>query len=353
IAKALSTDAKYLLLDEPTSSLTIHEAENLFMLLRKLKETGVTIIFVSHKLEEVLALCDCISVLRDGKFVATRSCENLQKHEIVQMMIGREAQDVYFGALEHQTDETMLEVKNLCQKGRFDNINFSLKKGEILGFYGLVGSGRTELAKIIIGEDRMTSGEIFVNGKLAHITSVADCLEKYKIGYVSENRKEDGLILDFSIKDNITITVWKRLAKWFTGFVNPKQIDAITEDMVDSMNIKTPTLNQLVRNLSGGNQQKVCIGKWLAANCDILIIDEPTVGVDVGAKQQIHDLIWNLANQEGKTILLISSDMTEMVALARRIFVFRESKLAGEVTNLDEYKGNYQEISKKIGQYLA
>lgn len=353
IAKALASNAKYLLLDEPTSSLTIHEANNLFGLLKKLRAEGVTIIFVSHKIEEVLAICDMVSVLRDGKYVGTKSCEGLTKQEIIKMMIGRETVDVYLGELCSKCNETVLEVKDLCQTGRFEDINFHLQKGEILGFYGLVGSGRTELAKIIIGEDHYTSGNIFVNGKNASIKSVSDCLYKYNMGYISENRKEEGLILDFPLKENVTITIWNKLRNNATRYLSNRKIDAVSEKMVNALEIKTPSIRQVVRNLSGGNQQKVCISKWLAAECEILIIDEPTIGVDVGAKKQIHDLIWKLANEQGKSIILISSDMPEMVMLARRILIFRENKIVGELDALDQYRGNYKQISEEIGKHLA
>jgi ribose transport system ATP-binding protein len=353
IAKALSSDAKYLLLDEPTSSLTMHEAENLFALLKELRDKGIVIIFVTHKIEEALSICDKVTVLRDGKYVGTKECAGLTKQEIVRMMIGREAEDVYLGELESKTGEKVLEVKELCQTGHFDGVNFDLYKGEILGFYGLVGSGRTELAKVIIGEDPYDGGEIRIKGQKARVGSVADCLDKYGLGYVTENRKEEGLILDFSIQENVAITVWDRLKNRITGFLSKKKTARVALDMSRSLDIKSTGISQRVQNLSGGNQQKVCISKWLAADCDILIIDEPTVGVDVGAKKQIHDIIWNLASRQGKSIILISSDMTEMITLARRILVFKESRIVAELDGLDQYKGVYSVISKKIGECLA
>lgn len=353
IAKALSTQAKYLLLDEPTSSLTNHEAERLFQLLEQLKKENVTIIFVSHKLEEVLRICDKVSVLRDGKYVGTRDCQGLTKPEIVKMMIGRTTSDVYYGPLQKKTDEPVLEVRGLCQRGRFEDINLTLRKGEILGFYGLVGSGRTELAKILIGEDQKTAGEIRINGKKAEIHNVAEALYQYNMGYVTENRKEEGLILDFDVRENVTITIWKKVRSRIMRYLAPKKLDEKTNAIVDSMKVKTPGIRQLVGNLSGGNQQKICIGKWLAAGCDILIIDEPTVGVDIGAKEQIHEIIWRLANEEGKSIILISSDMPEMVALARRILVFSENRIVGELDDLDQYEGQYSIISEKIGACMG
>lgn len=351
IAKALSSNAKYILLDEPTSSLTTYESNNLIKIVKQLKEQGKAIIFVSHKIEEVLELCDRVSVLRDGKFVGSRSCQGISRQDIVTMMIGREEVTKSLGQLDI-SEEKVLEVKNLVSYGQFDNVSFELKKGEILGFYGLVGSGRTELVRTVIGVDKMDGGEILVKGKKAKITSIRDCIEKYKIGYVSENRKEEGLILDASVGTNISITVWNKLINKFRK-ISEKGEEVIVRRMVDKMEIKAPNIKSKVLNLSGGNQQKVSIGKWLAADCDILIIDEPTVGVDVGAKAHIHELIWNLAKKEGKSIILISSDMPELVRLSRRILVFRDKKITGEITELNDNNKDYTQVSGEIGEYLA
>lgn len=351
IAKALSSNAKYILLDEPTSSLTTYESNNLIKIVKQLKEQGKAIIFVSHKIEEVLELCDRVSVLRDGKFVGSRSCQGISRQDIVTMMIGREEVTKSLGQLDI-SEEKVLEVKNLVSYGQFDNVSFELRKGEILGFYGLVGSGRTELVRTVIGVDKMDGGEILVKGKKAKITSIRDCIEKYKIGYVSENRKEEGLILDASVGTNISITVWNKLINKFRK-ISEKGEEVIVRRMVDKMEIKAPNIKSKVLNLSGGNQQKVSIGKWLAADCDILIIDEPTVGVDVGAKAHIHELIWNLAKKEGKSIILISSDMPELVRLSRRILVFRDKKITGEITELNDNNKDYTQVSGEIGEYLA
>lgn len=351
IAKSLSSNAKYILLDEPTSSLTTFESKNLIKLVKKLKEDGVGIIFVSHKIEEVLELCDIVSVIRDGKYVGTKKCEGLERQDIVKMMIGREESTEHLGFLDVK-DEVVLEVKDAVAYGTTDHISLQLKKGEILGLYGLVGSGRTEFARLIFGADKMDAGEIFVNGEKANIRSIRDSIEKYKIGYVSENRKEEGLILDFSVGNNMTITVWKQILNKFRKIqISEKQ--KVIEQMIEKMQVKTPSSQSHVGTLSGGNQQKVSIGKWLAANCDILIIDEPTVGVDVGAKKYIHELIWKLAKEEGKSIILISSDMPEMIALARRILVFKEHKIAGEIDDLNRVEKSYEEVSQEIGKLMA
>lgn len=351
IAKALSAQAQYILLDEPTSSLTTYESNNLIKLVKVLKENGVGVIFVSHKIEEVMELCDVISVLRDGKYVGTKSCKEITRQDIVKMMIGREESTEHMGFLDVQ-DEVVLEVKDAVAYGRAKGESFKLKKGEILGFYGLVGSGRTELASLIAGIDKMDSGEILVHGQKAHITSVQDSIEKYKIGYVSENRKEEGLILDFSVGENLSIAILPQIINKFRK-IDIKEENKIIDFMVNKMKVKTPSVKTSVGSLSGGNQQKVSIGKWLAANCDILIIDEPTVGVDVGAKKYIHDLIWSLAKEEGKSIILISSDMPEMITLARRILVFKDQEIVGEINDLNETERKYEDVSLEIGRLMA
>lgn len=353
IAKAISLDAKVLLLDEPTSSLTKHEALKLFQLVAKLKEQGVTLIFVSHKIEEVLELCDKVSVLRDGKYIGTHDCGNLTKQDIVKLMIGRETKDNYLGKLDINHANKVLEVRDLSQIGRFRNINFNLHEGEILGFYGLVGSGRTELAKILIGEDTKDSGEVFINGKEATIRNMADSLYKYRMGYVSENRKEEGLILEETVRTNIGITIWNKIVHPISKKIRLKSEESEAQQMIKALNIKVTSSDDIVGKLSGGNQQKVSIAKWLAAGCDILIIDEPSVGVDVGAKEYIHQLIWDLAKVHKKSIIVISSDLPELCTLARRILVFREFQIAGELDDINDRPYTYEELSGRIGQYLA
>lgn len=353
IAKGLSSDAELLLLDEPTSSLTMNEANNLIRIVKRLKERGVAIIFVSHKIEEVLSLCDKVSVLRDGVYIDTKSCDGLVKQDIIKMMIGRETEDKFLGHLDIDTSTKVLEVKNFSQRGRFKDISFDLHKGEILGFYGLVGSGRTELARMVLGVDEKDGGEIYINGKKAKIMSMADSLYNYKMGYVSENRKEEGLILDDTIKSNITITVWNKLVGGLHRAIGLKKETIVATDMVGKLQVKTPSLMQQVKNLSGGNQQKVSISKWLAAKCDILIVDEPSVGVDVGAKEYIHQLIWDLAKNEGKSIIVISSDMPEIITLARRLLIFKENEIVGEIDDLNGTEFNYEDVSHRIGAYFA
>lgn len=350
IAKAISSGAKYLLLDEPTSSLTKHEAENLFQLLRQLKQQNVGIIFVSHKIEEITELCDTITVLRDGKIVGTMDCESVTRDEIVHMMIGRDQTVAHRGFLDIK-DEKVLEVRHLSKYGLFDDINVHLNRGEILGWYGLIGSGRTELARLIIGERPIDDGEILINGKQVRIKSISDSLYQYGIGYVTENRKEEGLILNASIEDNISITIWNKITNKFQKINRKKEIEAV-DDIIDALKIKCPSRDVKTLSLSGGNQQKVSIGKWLAATCEIFIFDEPTVGVDIGAKEYIHSLIWDLAKVQGKSVILISSDLPELVSLARRVLVFADKKIKGEITGLNETEKTYEEVSREIGNCM-
>ncbi len=352
IAKALAANATVLLLDEPTSSLTAHETKNLFSILRGLQKKKVTIIFVSHKFEEVFELCNKVSVLRDGAHVGTKLTSKIKEKELIKMMIGREIKEEHLGMLDIDRKKEVLKVENIFRKDKVEDINFTLHQGEILGFYGLVGAGRTELARILIGEDKADSGQYYVNGKRVVIRSVGESLYKYKLGYITENRKEEGLFLDSSISTNITITVWKQIINRLTGYISWDKERKIGRNMINSIDIRCRGLSQITESLSGGNQQKVSISKWLAADCDILIIDEPTVGVDIGAKEQIHQLIWNLAKKEKKSIILISSDMPEIIKISSRILVFRERRIVGQIKDIDTKGKTYKEVSTGIGKYL-
>jgi ribose transport system ATP-binding protein len=291
-------------------------------------------------------------VLRDGSLINTRPTAGLTKPDIVRMMIGRDARTSSLGVLASPANEPVLEARHIRRSGKFEDISFTLHKGEILGFYGLVGSGRTELAQIMIGVDRKDGGEVLVNGVPAVIHNMADSLYRYRMGYVSENRKEKGLILGASIKTNIAITVWNRLADRL-GAIRLREEDAVAGEYMRVLDVKATGPDQTVNRLSGGNQQKVSIAKWLAAQCDILIIDEPTIGVDIGAKEYIHQLIWDLANQQQKSIVLISSDMPEMINVARRILVFKDFQIVGEVRNDGPVPRTYDEVSHEIGSYLG
>lgn len=352
IARVLSAEARVLLLDEPTSSLTEHEAARLFGVLRQLQEAGVAIVFVSHKFDEVYQIADQVSVLRDGRHVGTRKLAGLPRAELIEMMIGRPAKTASFGMSAVDRAREVLRVEGLYAPGRAHSVSFSLHAGEILGLYGLVGAGRTELARLLVGAEQAERGAVYIHGAKARIGSVADSLYKYRLGYVTENRKEEGLLLDATVRTNLGITIWERIVGKLTRRIDDRAETKAAQSMVAALDIRTTGLEQEVRYLSGGNQQKVSLGKWLAAECDILIVDEPTVGVDIQAKAQIHRLLWDLAAKEGKAIILISSDMPEVIDLAGRILVFKEKQIVHEIADIRERGLSYDAISRRIGRHL-
>jgi ribose transport system ATP-binding protein len=354
IAKALSREAQILMLDEPTSSITEHEARTLFRLLRQLKEKGVLVVIVSHKLEEIFAVCDIAHVLRDGEYVGSLDTATSTEQDVIELMIGRGCRDEDLGVLSFKPGVPALEVKNVRKEGMAKDVSLKVYPGEILGLYGLVGAGRTELAKLIIGETPMEGGEVYVHGRPAQIRSIREAQRKYRIGYITENRKEEGLFLDFSVRANVAVATWERLRNAFTRKIDIRAEKEATQSMIDRLSIRITSQQQPVVKLSGGNQQKVSISRWLLAEMDILIIDEPTVGIDIGAKEYIHELIWNLAEKEKKAIILISSDMPEIIKLARRIQIFRDQRVVGELDDLNEYGAcDYSIVSKRIGAFLA
>ena len=343
IAKALSLEAKILLMDEPTASITAHETAALFALLKQLRADGVAIVFVSHKLEEVFAIADRVTVLRDGKNAAVgEPMAEMTRDRLVSLMIGREERIAVLGERSPDLSTTVLEARDLSTSIGHRDINFALHRGEILGLYGLVGAGRSELAKAILGGAALTDGELRLAGKPVQIRDMHEALQKYRIGYISEDRKAEGLILMHSVRKNIAITIWQRLANALGLIGNGAETRAV-EPFVGRLEIRTPSLGQLVGNLSGGNQQKVSIAKWLAANAAILIVDEPTVGIDIKTKTDIHELLGEIS-RAGVSILLISSDMPEMVAVADRILVMHGFRVVGEVAN----DHNYETVSKAI-----
>jgi len=350
IAKALASKSKILLLDEPTSSISESEVRLLFKILKEIQR-DIIIIFVTHKLEEVFRLCNMVTVLRDGKKIGTEKIKDVNKQDLVKMMIGREEKIKAFDNYYVNRNKKFLEVKNIFKQKKANNISFYLYQSEILGFYGLVGSGRTELAKLLIGEDRIQKGKIYLNGKRIYPKSIADSLKKYGIGYVTENRKEEGLLLDSTILDNLCITIWEKIASRFLRFLKASEEKKYANYIIRNIDIKTTGLNQKAGKLSGGNQQKVSIGKWLIADCNLIIFDEPTVGVDIGAKESIHDLIFNLSKTEKKSIILISSDLPEVIKLSNRIYVFRNKEIVGEIKDVSKESDSYDIVSKKIGEY--
>jgi ribose transport system ATP-binding protein len=348
IAKALSLKAKILLLDEPTSSLSPKEAENLFSLLRKIvRDEGVSIVFVSHKLEEVFNICDDVTVLRDGQNACTsENIKNLDRKKLVRLMIGRDEQIVKSTRKTDKIKDTVLALNRVKTELGHENINLELARSEIMGLYGLVGAGRTELVKCLIGLEKIIEGDVIINGKKTAIDSPKSALEKFKIGYISEDRKKEGLILIHNVLDNTSITVWSQIKK-AAGLVTDGMIANKVDPYIRKLEVKTPSNYQIISNLSGGNQQKISVAKWLAAGTDILIIDEPTVGIDIKTKAYLHELILNLADN-GTSIILISSDMPEMISLADRIVVMKDFKVNGIVEN----DRDYDVVSSKIMEFI-
>jgi ribose transport system ATP-binding protein len=343
IAKALSLRSRVLMLDEPSASLTPHETVALFALLKKLRDDGVTIVFVSHKLEEVQEICDTVTVLRDGRNACdSRPMSGLGRQDLVRLMIGRNEQIPDWRTRDETRAAPALETRDLKTDLGHSGINLTLHKGEILGLYGLVGAGRTELAKCLIGLNRVTAGEVLVDGRKAAIGSVAEALNRYGMGYVSEDRKQEGLILMHSVLDNSGITIWKRVAGRL-GFLTDRAVRSVVAPLIEKLDVRTPSLRQIVANLSGGNQQKVSLVKWLAAGVRILIVDEPTVGIDIRTKAYIHELLRQIS-EGGTAILLITSDMPEMITLADRIAVMDGYRIKGAIANTRDYEGMSREI---------
>lgn len=324
IAKALSLDAQIIIMDEPTDALTDKETESLFNVINELKNEGKAIVYISHRLKEIFEICDDITVLRDGKYVGCESISNLDEDKMIEMMVGRKLTD-QFPRLKTEMGDVVLKVENLSNE-YVDDVSFEVRSGEILGISGLMGAGRTELAKTIYGHFKKTSGKIYKKGKLIENKSAQDGL-KNRIAYVSEDRKGDGLILDLSVKENMAISSLNRMSSFFK--IDKKKELARVKDYIGRMNIKTPSENQLIRNLSGGNQQKIAIAKALMTHPDVLILDEPTRGVDVGAKKEIYDLI-NEFKSQGKAVIMISSEMPEILGLSDRILVLSQGRITGE-----------------------
>jgi ribose transport system ATP-binding protein len=347
IAKALSLESRFLLLDEPTSSLTPHEARALFDVLRRLASEGVAILFVSHKLEEVFELCGHVTVLRDGRNAcASRPLAGLSRADIVRLMIGRD--ESVFAAAPAASVGTApaLELRGVATALGHRDISLAVRGGEILGLYGLVGAGRSELARAVIGAARITGGEMLVHGRRTHVRDVTTAVRRFGIGYVSEDRKAEGLILQHSVATNIAAPIWHRLTRAL-GFLNRRMQAAAAAPFVRSLDIRTPSLAQRVANLSGGNQQKVSVAKWLAAKSRILIVDEPTVGIDIRSKAFLHELLLRLA-REGAAVLLISSDMPELIALADRIAVMKEFRVIDSFDNTRSYADASARIMQAI-----
>lgn len=326
IAKALSYEAEIIIMDEPSSTITNREVSNLFKIIKNLKAEGRCIVYITHKMDEVFKIADEITVFRDGNYIGTYEANEIKEKELVRKMVDRELNEIY-PLRSNKQGEVKFSVKNLSQEGVFENISFELRAGEILGFAGLMGAGRSEVMNAIFGITKPSSGEIHINGKEIKKPEPSKIIS-HGLGYVTEDRKGTGLIMDMSIQDNVTISSLLRLSTSY-GKIKRRQAAQESIEFISKLRIKTPSANQLVKGLSGGNQQKVVLAKWLMMNPDILVFDEPTRGIDVGAKTEIYKLVAELAEQ-GKAIIFISSEMPEILGMCDRIIVLHEGHISGE-----------------------
>jgi ribose transport system ATP-binding protein len=327
IAKATWWGARIIVMDEPSATLTDHELRSLFDLIRQMKSEGVSIIYISHRLEEVFEICDRVTVLRDGKHIATRPIEELTRDEIIRLMVGRELTQM-IPKEAAPIGKPALVVRNLCRKGVLDNINLTVHEGEVLGIAGLVGAGRTELARAIFGADPFDSGEIELYGEPARVRSPQDAIRQ-GIGLVTEDRKAQGLVLGMVVRENITLANLRAIST--LNFIQAGREREVARKYVADLTVKTPSIEQTVQNLSGGNQQKVVLAKWLFTDSKVLIFDEPTRGIDVGAKTEIYQLMNALAKR-GCAIIMISSELPEVLGMSDRILVMHEGRITGELS---------------------
>jgi len=324
IAKALSMQARVLVLDEPTAALSAHEVEELFTIVKQLRERGVAILFVSHRLEEVFKIADRLTVFRDGAHIITAPVSEMTTEEIIKHMVGRELSNL-FPKSEAEIGEVVLEVRHLTRAGVFADVSFQLRRGEILGLAGLVGAGRTEVARVLFGIDRAESGEIWLKGKKVRIRSPQHAMDN-GIAYVPEDRHQQGLVMNFSIAANVTLPILQQVSR--LGLIYPRREQKIAAEYSRQLRVRSTGVEQLVNTLSGGNQQKVVLSKWLATNPSVLILDEPTRGIDVGAKAEVHRIISDLAGS-GLAIILISSELPEVLAMADQVIVLHEGRVTG------------------------
>lgn len=330
IAKANLNKVNVLILDEPTSALTNNEIDKLFKLIKRLRDKNVSMIYISHRMEEIFSLTNKITVMRDGKSVSVMNTNKTDEREVVSYMVGRDIGDFY-PEMDAEISDVKIELKNFNREGFFKDINIKAKKGEVLGISGLMGAGRTEIMRSVFGLDPKDSGEVFIDGKKIEIKNPADAI-KNKIGFVTENRQEEGLILDESIRENISLLNFDKFSK--NSFIDKAKEKNLSDNLVDSFKVKTQSSESKISDLSGGNQQKVVFAKWYAIGPEILILDEPTKGVDVGAKREIYDLIKELT-KKAVSIILISSDLPELISLSNRIYVIHEGKIQGELLKKD------------------
>lgn len=334
IAKAVSHQAKVVIFDEPTSSLSDNEVEALFRIMNDLRDKGVAMVYISHKMDEIKRIADDITIMRDGTYVGTWPASELTTDQIIAKMVGRELTNVY-PERKNEPGDVILEVNDLCSihENSFQHVSFNLRKGEILGFGGLVGAQRTELLEGVFGIRGIESGEIKINGTPVKIKKPSDAM-KAGIGLITEDRRGNGIFGCLSIKDNVGVSVYNKYLK--AGFMlDHKRINGVVDDSIKKLRIKTPSMKEHIANLSGGNQQKVIVARWLANDPDILIMDEPTRGIDVGAKHEIYEIMNDLAAQ-GKAIIMISSEMAELLGMSDRVYVMCDGKLRGEITEKEE-----------------
>lgn len=330
IAKALTYDADILILDEPTAALTNKEVKSLFNIINRLKSENVSMLYISHRLEEVFEIADQVTVIRDGSFVQTAKTKDVETSQLISWMVGRTLENLY-PKVNVEIGEKILEVKNISQAGVIDDMSLTLSKGEIIGIAGLAGSGRTELAHALIGFSKIDSGEIIFENSPLSIKSYSEALDK-GIVYVSEDRKEKGLLIDMNIKENISMPILKKLSK--LSFIYRSKEDVLADEYMNKLSIKAPHSEFIIDNLSGGNQQKVSVAKALATKPKVLILDEPTRGVDVGSKSEIHRIMSGLA-AEGLSIIMISSDLPEIIGMSDRVYVTKLGRIVGELNKED------------------
>ena len=328
IAKALTKNARVIIMDEPTTALTEVETKSLFKVIDNLKKKGIAIIYISHRMEEIFEICDRVEVLRDGKYAGNALIKDIDNDKLISMMVGRTIED-QFPYREAKKGSKILEVLNVTSRAGVNDASFSVREGEILGVAGLMGSGRTELAKVIFGEYKRDKGTVKLKGKEINIKSVQEAID-YGICYLSEDRKKEGCVLGLSVADNMVLSNLKKYENSFKS-INMKKANDDVDYYIKKINIKTPNRNQLIKNLSGGNQQKVILAKWLMLSPEVLIIDEPTIGIDVGAKKEIYELLNDL-KASGKAIIMISSDLPEVLGISDRIMVMSEGKISGELS---------------------
>ncbi|MEH6943346.1 sugar ABC transporter ATP-binding protein [Bacillus sp. JJ722] len=330
IAKALMTNAEVIIMDEPTAALTEREIVKLFEVINSLKSKGVSIVYISHRMEEIFSICDRITVMRDGKTVDTKPIPETNFDEVVKKMVGRELKD-RFPNRDVKIGDTVLEVKGLAQTGKFEDVNFSVRSGEVIGFSGLMGAGRTEIMRTIFGLDRKSAGEIYINGKQVNIKSPSQAVN-LGIGFITEDRKDEGLVLDFSIRENMALPNLKSFAP--KVIIDQKTENDFVNLLIKRLSIKTQSAETKAGNLSGGNQQKIVIAKWIGIGPKVLILDEPTRGVDVGAKREIYQLM-NELTERGVAIIMVSSELPEILGMSDRILVVHEGRIAGELMKAD------------------